>query len=64
MTPTRAIFLLFLPVSLLHAAIAPPNAALTEREQQMIATANLDAHSAPRFNGAMIVGGHPHTPLI
>ena len=53
---THAIILLFLPASLLHAAIAPPNTPLTEREQQIVAAAKLAAHAAPRFNGAMIVG--------
>jgi hypothetical protein len=62
MTPT--IFLLFFPASLVHAAITPPNVPFSEREQQIVAAAKLDEHAAPRFNGAMIVGIRPQTPLI
>ena len=61
---THAILLLFLPASLVHAAITPPNDPLTEREQQIVAAAKLDEDAAPRFNGAMIVGIRPNTPLI
>ena len=55
---------LLLPASLMHAAISPTNLPFTEREQEIVSAAKLDAHSAPQFNGAMIVGVHPGTPLI
>ena len=61
---TYAIFWLLLPAIWLHAGITPPDIALTEREQQIVAAAKLDEHAAPRFNGGMIVGVHPNTPLI
>ena len=60
----HTIFLLFLPASLVPAAITPPNVPFTEREQQIVAATKLDEHAAPCFNGARIVGIHPETPLI
>ena len=64
MKVTHAILWLLLPASLLHAAIAPPDVPFTKREQQIVAAAKLDAHAAPHFNGAMIVGIRSKTPLI
>jgi alpha-galactosidase len=59
-----AILILLLPAGLLHAAFAPPEVPSTEREQQIVAAATLDLRGAPRFNGALVVGVHPNTPLI
>ena len=64
MKMTHTVLLLFLPASLVHAAITPPNVPFTEREQQIVAAARLDEHAAPRFNGAMVVGIRPESPLI
>jgi len=61
---THVIFWLLLPASLLPAAISPPVTPLTGPEQQIVAAAKLDAHAAPRFNGARVVGVYPNTPLI
>lgn len=61
---THTILWLLLPAGWLHAGITPPDVPLTEREQQIVAAARLDAQAAPRFNGGMIVGVHPNTPLI
>jgi hypothetical protein len=60
----HTIILLFLTAGLLHAAITPPDVPFTEREQQIIAAAKSDADAAPRFNGALVVGVRPNTPLI
>jgi hypothetical protein len=64
MNLTHAILGLLLPAYLLPAAISPPDVPLTEREQQIVAAAKLAAPAAPRFNGALIVGIRPKTPLI
>ena len=55
---------LFLTANLLRAEVVPPNDPLTEREQQIVAAAESATQSAPRFNGALVVGIHPNTPLI
>ncbi len=54
---------LLLPLDL-PAAPLPPQVPLTPRERQMVAAAAVDAQAAPRFNGALIVGVRPGTPLI
>lgn len=61
---TYVILWSLLSASLLHAAITPPNLPFTEREQQIVVAAKLEQRAAPRFNGAMIIGVHPNTPLI
>jgi alpha-galactosidase len=47
-----------------RAEIVSSDTNLTAREEQVIAASELDSHSAPRFNGAGIVGIYPNTPLI
>lgn len=47
-----------------RAEIVSPDTNLTTREKQIVAASELAAHSAPRFNGARIVGIYPRTPLI
>jgi alpha-galactosidase len=61
---THAISLLFAATVSLRAQIVSPDTNLTAREQQIVAASELAAYSAPRFNGARIVGIYPHTPLI
>ena len=61
---THVFVSLLLPASLLHAAVVPPNVPLTPREQQIVAMSTMELHGAPRFNGALITGVHPNTPLI
>ena len=61
---THTLLCLSLPVTFLQAAITPPNLPLSEREQQIIAAAQRDVHTAPHFNGARSVGVRPNTPLI
>jgi len=52
----------FLAASCLWAQSASPDSVLSAREQQIIAAARSDV--APRFNGALIIGVRPNTPLI
>lgn len=62
--PFSAIFLSLTLLTTLRAVPVPPPEALSAREQQIVAAAAHDSQTAPRFNGALLVGVRPGTPLI
>jgi hypothetical protein len=61
---TRTLVVLLGMANILRAEIVSSNTNLDEREQQIVVAAKSDRRAAPRFNGAKIIGLHPHTPLI
>ena len=62
MNPTRTFLLLLPATAALHAEVVSPNTNLTAREERIIAATKTD--SAPRFNGARILGIQPGTPFL
>jgi hypothetical protein len=59
---SAGIFNLLLAANFLNAQVLSPNTNFTAREEQIIAATKPGA--APHFNGAMVIGIHPGTPII
>jgi hypothetical protein len=59
---SAGIFILLLAANFLNAQVLSPNTNFTAREEQIIAATKPGA--APHFNGAMVIGIHPGTPII